>query len=91
MQIVVIRFTVREEWAGRRLDVVGEFTRATRAEDSNLWFWWARGVDEPNVFFLLEGHREWPVALVETPRVLMTTLPGNDWPELALLPVPSRD
>ncbi|MEU0793275.1 putative quinol monooxygenase [Amycolatopsis sp. NPDC005961] len=106
MQVVVIRFTVREEWAGRWLDLVGEFTRATRAEDSNLWFWWARSVDEPNVFFLLEGHREdgveahlrsplipkirreWPAALVETPRVLMTTLPGNDWPELALLPVP---
>ncbi len=105
MQVVVIRFVVREEWAGRWLDLVDEFTRATRAEDGNLWFWWARGVAEPNVFFLLEGHREesveehlrsplipkiqreWPAALVETPRVLMTTLPGNEWPELALLPV----
>ena len=36
-------------------------------------------------------QREWPGALAETPRVLMTTLPGNDWPELALLPVPARD
>ena len=105
MQVVVIRFPVREEWVDRWLDVVDEFTRATRAEDSNLWFWWARSVDEPGVFFLLEGHREegveqhlksplipkiqreWPAALVETPRVLMTTMPGNDWRELALLPV----
>ena len=108
MQVVVIRFTVREGWADRWLDLVDEFTRATRAEDGNLWFWWARSVDEPDVFFLLEGHREdgveehlrsplipkiqreWPVALVETPQVLMTVMPGNDWQEMALLPVPPR-
>jgi flavin-dependent dehydrogenase len=45
MQVVVIRFVVREEWASRWL------------------------------------------ALVETPRVLMTTMPGNEWVDLALLPV----
>jgi hypothetical protein len=45
MQVVVIRFVVREEWASRWL------------------------------------------ALVETPRVLMTTMPGNEWADLALLPV----
>jgi quinol monooxygenase YgiN len=87
---------------------VTTFFASPRAEDSNLWFWWARSVDEPGVFFLLEGHREdgaeqhlksplipkirreWPAALVETPRVLMTTMPGDGWQELALLPVPAR-
>jgi quinol monooxygenase YgiN len=108
MQVVVIRFTVREAWVDRWLDLVAEFTRSTRAEAGNLWFWWARSVDEPGVFFLLEGHREdsveqhlksplipkiqreWPAALVETPRVLMTIMPGDDWQEMALLPVPAR-
>ena len=35
-------------------------------------------------------QREWPAALAETPQVLMTRMPGNDWQELALLPVPAR-
>jgi hypothetical protein len=35
-------------------------------------------------------QREWPAALVQTPRVLMTTMPGEKWAELALLPVPAR-
>jgi quinol monooxygenase YgiN len=109
MLTITIRFLVRPEWMDRWLDLVGEFTEATRAEDGNLWFWWSRSVDDPCVFYLMEGHREstveehlssplipkiqreWPEALVETPRVLMTTIPGEEeWPELSLLPVPPR-
>ena len=105
MLAITIRFTVRPEWADRWLDLVAEFTDATRAEAGNLWFRWSRDVDDPCVFYLLEGHREsaveahlrsplipriqreWPAALVDTPRVLMSALPGDEWPELDLLPV----
>jgi quinol monooxygenase YgiN len=109
MLAITIRFTVRPEWADRWLDLVDEFTRATRAEEGNIWFWWSRSVDDPHVFFLMEGHQEssvdqhlksplipkiqraWPQALVDTPRVLMANHPGQDWPELDLLPVPPRE
>ncbi|OLR93014.1 putative quinol monooxygenase [Actinokineospora bangkokensis] len=102
----VIRFHVRPEWVERWLSVVDEFTQAARAEEANAWFWWSRCVDNPGVFFLMEGHRdggcpaggavrrlvpaiqrEWPRALLETPRVLKTTVEGEGWTELDLLPV----
>jgi hypothetical protein len=35
-------------------------------------------------------QREWPAVLVETPRVLITTMPGEEWAKLMLLPVPAR-
>lgn len=108
MLTVTIRFTVRPEWTDKWLDLVEEFTEATRAEDSNLWFWWSRAVDDPCVFYLMEGHREsgveehlrsplipkiqreWPEALVETPRMLMATVPGEEWAVMDLLPVAAR-
>jgi len=104
--VITIRFTVRPEWTDRWLDLTREFTDATRAEDSNLWFRWSRDVEDPQVFYLSEGHREngvedhlrsplipkiqrdWPQALVDTPQVLKTTIPGDEWEPLALLPVP---
>lgn len=62
MLTITVRFQVRPEWCDGWLDLVSEFTEATRAEDGNAWFWWSRSVDDPCVFFLLEGHREATVA-----------------------------
>jgi quinol monooxygenase YgiN len=108
MLAITIKFTVRPEWADKWLDIVEEFTEATRAEEGNLWFWWSRAVDDPCVFYLMEGHREslvaehlksplipkiqreWAEALVATPRVLKIAVPGDEWAELDLLPVPPR-
>ncbi|MFC5219647.1 MULTISPECIES: putative quinol monooxygenase [Streptomyces] len=106
MLTIAIRFHVRPEWTERWPALVEEFTEATRSEEHNAWFWWARSVDDPCVYFLLEGHqeagvadhltsplipkiqREWPQALVETPKILMATVPGEGWQTMDLLPVP---
>ncbi|WNV86862.1 putative quinol monooxygenase [Umezawaea sp. Da 62-37] len=107
MLVITIRFKVRPEWCDRWMGMVEEFTRETRAEQGNLWFHWARDVDDPTVFVLLEGHqessveehlrsplipriqREWPQALVETPRLIKAVVPGTEWAPMDLLPVPA--
>ncbi|MFI2735655.1 putative quinol monooxygenase [Streptomyces sp. NPDC018711] len=58
MIFIAVRFTVRPAQADRWLDLVDEFTRATRAESGNLFFDWSRSVDDPNVFVLLEAFAD---------------------------------
>jgi quinol monooxygenase YgiN len=107
MVTIACRFQVRPDWVERWPGLVDEFTRATRAEDGNVYFWWSRDVEDPCVFYLLEGHREdsvaahlasplipriqeqWPQALVETPRMLLATVPGQEWGVMDVLPVPA--
>ena len=40
------------------LDLVDEFTQATRNEPGNLWFEWSRSVDDPNEFVLVEAFMD---------------------------------
>ena len=105
MMTITARFRVLPEWADRWPALVDEFTRATRAEEDNLYFWWSRDVDDPCVFFLMEGYREkgvethlssplipkikeqWPLALVETPRMMIATVAGEGWGPMDVLPV----
>ena len=55
MIFIVVKFTVRPEQADGWLDLVADFTAAVRAEPGNLFFDWARSVDDPNQFWLTEG------------------------------------
>ena len=55
MIFIVVKWTVRPEYADSWLDKVADFTRDTRAEDGNLFFEWSRSVDDPNVFVLVEA------------------------------------
>jgi quinol monooxygenase YgiN len=55
MIFIVVKFTVRAERGEQWLDLVDDFTRATRAEPGNLFFEWSRSVDTPNQFVLVEG------------------------------------
>ena len=55
MILIVVKFRTKPEWAERWLDLVAEFTQATRAEPGNLWFDWSRSVDDPNEFVLVEA------------------------------------
>jgi len=55
MIFIVVRFTIRPERAGEWLSLVDDFTRATRAEEGNLFFDWSRSVDDPNQFVLVEA------------------------------------
>ncbi|MBQ6639853.1 MAG: antibiotic biosynthesis monooxygenase [Saccharopolyspora sp.] len=55
MIFIVVKFSIRPDRAEEWLTLVDEFTQATRAEPGNLFFDWARSVDDPNTFVLTEG------------------------------------
>ena len=58
MIFIVVKFKVRPEYRDSWLDLVEEFTLATRAEPGNLWFEWSRSVDDPDEYVLLEAFRD---------------------------------
>ena len=58
MILIVVKFRTKPEWSERWLDLVADFTQATRAEPGNLWFDWSRSVDDPNWFVLVEALSE---------------------------------
>jgi quinol monooxygenase YgiN len=55
---IVVKFTTKPEWTDRWLDLVKDFTEATRAEEGNLWFEWSRSVENPAEFVLVEGFTD---------------------------------
>ena len=58
MIVIVVKFAVRPEYADGWPDIVRPFTEATRAEPGNLWFEWARSVEDPTTYVLLEAFRD---------------------------------
>ena len=58
MYFIVVKFKTKPEWTDRWLDVVADFTAATRAEPGNLWFEWSRSVEDPSTYVLVEGFTE---------------------------------
>jgi quinol monooxygenase YgiN len=56
--LIVVKFKTKPDWTDRWLDLVQEFTEATRAEPGNLWFDWSRSVEDPSEFVLVEAFRE---------------------------------
>jgi quinol monooxygenase YgiN len=55
MYFIVVKFVTLPEWTDRWLDLVSDFTTATRAEPGNKWFDWSRSVDNPHEFVLVEA------------------------------------
>jgi quinol monooxygenase YgiN len=106
MIFITAKFRVRPESADRWIEVVNEFTRATRAEAGCLWFEWSRSVDDRTEYVLVEAFRDdaagaahvqsehfaaaqrtLPPHLVETPRIVNTTVPQDDWSRLGEMAV----
>lgn len=58
MIFIAVKFKVKPEHADRWMDIVDDFTRATRAEAGNLWFDWSRSIDDPNEYVLLEAFKD---------------------------------
>ncbi len=58
LYFIVVKFPVKPELSDRWMDLVADFTRATRAEPGNLWFDWSRSVDDPNEFVLVEAFTD---------------------------------
>lgn len=55
MIFIAVKFTVRPERSAEWLDLVEDFTVATRNEPGNLFYEWSRSVDDPHRFVLLEA------------------------------------
>ncbi|MCX6397359.1 MAG: putative quinol monooxygenase [Propionibacteriales bacterium] len=58
MYFIVVKFETLPEWTDRWLDLVAEFTAATRAEPGNLFYEWSRSVENPHEFVLVEGFTD---------------------------------
>jgi quinol monooxygenase YgiN len=58
MIFIVVRFPVRPEHADGWIELVSEFTAATRSEPGNLFFEWYRGVEDRNDYVLVEAFRD---------------------------------
>lgn len=78
MYFIVVKFETKPEWTDRWLDLVAEFTAATRAEPGNLFYEWSRSVENENEFVLVEGfadHGAGPHVNSEHFKQAMATLP----------------
>ena len=58
MIFIVVKFPVKPEHADEWPAQVAAFTRATRAEDGNLWFEWSRSIEDRNTFVLVEAFQD---------------------------------
>ncbi len=58
MYFIVVKFKTRPEWTDRWMDLVADFTAATRAEPGNLWFEWSRSIEDPATYVLVEAFTE---------------------------------
>lgn len=58
MHFIVVKFETKPEWSERWMDLVGDFTAATRAEPGNLWFEWSRSVENPAEYVLVEAFTD---------------------------------
>lgn len=58
MIFIVVKFTIRPEHSDEWISRADDFTRATRAEDGNIFFEWSRSVDDPNQFVLVEAFKD---------------------------------
>ena len=58
MIFIVAKFLIKREHADNWPELSREFTEATRAEPGNLWFDWARSVDNPDEYVLTEAFKD---------------------------------
>lgn len=58
MIFITAKFKVLAEHADRWPEIAREFTEATRAEAGCLWFDWARSLEDPAEYVLVEAFRD---------------------------------
>ncbi|MFK0292827.1 putative quinol monooxygenase [Streptomyces sp. NPDC090442] len=55
MILIAVKYRIRPEHSANWLTRVDDFTKATRAEQGNVFFEWSRSADDPHGFVLLEA------------------------------------
>ncbi len=58
MIFITAKFPVKPEHADAWPELSSAFTQACRAEEGCLWFDWARSVDDPDEYVLVEAFRD---------------------------------
>ncbi|MDO5710861.1 MAG: putative quinol monooxygenase [Micrococcales bacterium] len=58
MYFIVVKWQTKPEWTDRFMDLVKEFTEATRGEPGNLWFDWSKSLERENEFILVEAFTD---------------------------------
>jgi quinol monooxygenase YgiN len=58
MIFIVVKFPVKPELTDGFLASADAFTQATRAEEGNIFFEWARSAEEPDTFVLTEAFQD---------------------------------
>lgn len=58
MYLIVVKFETSPDWTDRWMDLVADFTEATRREPGNLFFEWSRSVENPAEFVLVEAFTD---------------------------------
>ena len=58
MIFITARFRIKAKHAEDWPEISRPFTEATRAEPGNLWFDWARSVDDPQEYVLVEAFAD---------------------------------
>jgi quinol monooxygenase YgiN len=58
MIFITARFKVKPEDADNWPQITAEFTNATRGEPGCLWFDWARSIEDPSEYVLVEAFRD---------------------------------
>lgn len=58
MIFITAKFRVKPEHADAWADISRDFTEACRAEPGCLFFDWARSLDDPTEYVLVEGFRD---------------------------------
>lgn len=58
MIFITAKFRVKPDDADRWPEIIKEFTEGTRSEPGCLWFDWARSIDDPNEYVLVEAFRD---------------------------------
>jgi quinol monooxygenase YgiN len=94
---IVVKHPVRHEYADDWLDLVHDFTIATRAEPGNISFDWYRSADDPKLWLLVEAFRSAEAGQAHVESVhfqeAIANLPKwlTDVPEIVHVEIPGDD
>jgi quinol monooxygenase YgiN len=97
MIFIAVKFRVLPEHADRWIEIVDEFTRATRSEPGCLWFDWSRAVEDPTEYVLIEAFRDGEAGTAHVTsehfRDAQRTLPSHlaETPRIVNVTIPQDD
>lgn len=58
MYFIVVKYLVKDEFIDSFIENNREFTEATRAENGNMWFDWAKSLERDDEFILIEAFAD---------------------------------